>query len=79
MDDKRLDRIEDKLDSMVDHMSAMDATLAAQHVSLTDHIRRTEILEEETKAVKKHVDTINGSLKLLGVIAVVFEIYKAMK
>lgn len=80
MDDpNRLVRIEDKLDQVSDKLHAVDITLAAQHVSLEDHIRRTELLEEEVRPIKRHVDRVNGALKLLGVLLLVFELYKAIK
>lgn len=79
MDDKRLDRLEDKIDIVVTRIGAVDSTLSAQHVSLTEHIRRTELLEAEVKPIKRSVAMMEGALKLLGVLAVIFEIYKALK
>jgi len=79
MDDKRLDRIEDKVDTIVDKIGSIDATLAAQHVSLKEHIRRTALLEAEIKPVKRHVDMVNGALKLLGLISLLLGIYEAFR
>lgn len=69
MDDKRLERIEIKLDDISEHLGSIDSTLSAQHVSLRDHIRRTAILEQELRPVKKHVDMVAGGIKLLGILA----------
>lgn len=69
-----MQRIEEKIDALGEKLttkiSSIDATLAAQHVSLKDHIRRTEILEDDIAPIKKHVAMVHGALKLLGTIAV---------
>lgn len=61
-------RIESKLDTVVADLGAMKITSAEQHVVLKEHIRRTELLEEDMKPVKRHVYMVDGALKLLGVI-----------
>lgn len=68
-DDKRLERIESKLDDTNDHLSAIDSTLAAQHVSLREHIRRTALIEKELAPIKTHVNRVEGALKLISVAA----------
>lgn len=62
MDDQRLNRIEVKVDKVLERQAEMNTTLAAQHASLDEHMRRTANLEErivplevasiEDKAVK---------------------------
>lgn len=69
MDDKRLERIEAKVDDVSDHLSSIDTTLAAQHVSLREHMRRTALLEKELAPIKNHVLMVKGALKLVGVLA----------
>ena len=71
MDDKRLARIEDKLDDTAQRLTNIDVTLAAQHVSIKEHIRRTNILEAEMKPIKTHVDMVKGGLKLIAIAAMV--------
>ena len=73
-DDKRLERIEKKIDDTLEHMSNIDVTLAMQHVSLAEHIRRTELLENDIIPIKSHVAMVHGGLKVLGVIALVLGI-----
>lgn len=68
MEDK-LERIECKIDKVVDHLGSIDVTLAAQHASLKEHIRRTELLEQEVAPIKTHVNMISGGLKLIGLLA----------
>lgn len=80
MDDpNRLIRIEDKVDQVVDRLHAMDVTLASQAVTLEDHVRRSTMLERQMVPIKRHVNMMEGALKLLGILAVLFELYKAIK
>jgi len=65
MNDDRLHRIENKIDKVVEHIASIDVTLGEQHVSLKDHIRRTEILEEQIKPISRHVDMVVGVGKFL--------------
>lgn len=65
MSDDRLERIEDKLDAVAERINKIDITLAGQHVSLVDHIRRTALLEKAIVPIKKHVDAMQGAAKLI--------------
>lgn len=78
-DDKKLDRIENKLDAIALRVNNVDITLAAQHESLKDHIRRTEILEEEIKPIKAHVDGLKGIIKALKIISILAIIAEAVR
>jgi tetrahydromethanopterin S-methyltransferase subunit G len=76
--DDRLDRIEQKLDKISDEITAIKVTLHGQHVSIQEHIRRTEIAEanlealrEQLDPIEKHVLYVNGFLKGLGVVSIV--------
>lgn len=77
-EDKRLERIEKKVDDTNEHLSSIDITLAAQHQSLRDHIRRTALLEQELKPIKKHVNMVDGVVKFLAVVATVLAVLKAL-
>lgn len=79
MDEKRLTRIEDKIDKVLDHQASTDVTLGKQHVQLTEHIRRTELLEADVKPIKRHVAMIDGAIKLIALLGVIYELYKALK
>lgn len=68
MSDDKLNRIENKLDILSDKIGSIDKTLAAQHESLKDHIRRTEILEVAIKPVVNHVAIIQFIGKVLGIL-----------
>lgn len=61
-------RVEDRLDSI-------DRTLVRHDENLSEHMRRTELLEQEVKAVRselepveKHVYRLQGVLKFVGVL-----------
>jgi len=69
--DERIIRIEDKIDKVVEHIGSIDSTLAAQHVSLKDHIRRTEILEQTVRPMVKHEQMLLGIVKLVMILAAI--------
>ncbi len=59
------DRVEKKLDKILEHISSLDVTVGKQQVSIDEHIRRTNLLESEVRPIKRHVDMVNGALKLI--------------
>lgn len=61
--------VEDKLDKVADDISQINVTLAKQEVSLSDHIRRTQLLEDKVIPLEKHVLMFNAVLKFIGVVA----------
>ena len=63
------ERLETKLDKVSDEIGNINITLAKQHITLEEHVRRTEILEDEIRPIKKHVAMVNGVLKLMGLLA----------
>ncbi len=71
MSDEKFSRFESKLDRVVERIGSIDATLAAQHVSLKDHIRRTNILEGKIAPIEKHVNMVGGVFKFFGILATV--------
>jgi archaellum component FlaC len=52
-DDKRLERVENKLDKVSDQIGEINVTLSAQHESLKEHMRRTELLENDVEPLKR--------------------------
>lgn len=79
MSDARLERIEKKVDDTNEHLASIDRTLAAQHESLKDHIRRTSILEEEIKPLKEHMIMIKGVIKFMGLLTGLGALYEFLK
>lgn len=62
-------RLESKLDRLDERLDRIDVTLAAQHVSLAEHIRRTQILENHMEPVRTHVTMVKGVAKAIGLLA----------
>lgn len=58
------DRVNDKLDKLFSKISDIDVTLASQHESLLNHMRRTELLEEKVEPLEKNMLMMSGALKL---------------
>lgn len=70
MDDRRLERIEKKIDDLTDHLSNIDTTLALQHESLKHHIKRTNLLEKKIEPIESHVKLLQGLFKIVSAISV---------
>jgi len=64
----------DKLDMRLD---SIDKTLCRQEISLSEHQRRTELLEkqnekcfEELKPIQRHISMMDGAIRFLGLSSV---------
>ena len=73
-----MERFDDKLTIISDRLGSIDVTLAKQNIQLTEHIRRTAILEAEIKPIRKHVTVVQGVGASLGVISVILSILYRM-
>lgn len=76
--DKRLERIEAKVDDVSDHLAAIDGTLKGQHITLREHIRRTELLEAAIIPIKRHVYMIQGAGALIALLATIAALIKML-
>lgn len=65
----QLKRIEDSMDKTSERLNSIDKTLVKQEENLKEHMRRTQILEDDIKPVKKHVARVEGAFKLVGLVA----------
>lgn len=72
------DRIERKIDKIAEHIGNIDVTLAKQEVTLTEHIRRTSLLEKKMEPVEKHVNMVHGVLKAIAALGTVVGIVHAI-
>lgn len=63
-----------KADEADKRLDSIDVTLAKQHISLENHIKRTELLEHRMEPVEKHVIAINGFFKILGIVGTIVAI-----
>jgi hypothetical protein len=55
----------DKIDKIHESIKNIEITLAKQHISLEEHMRRTELLEEHIKPIQKHVIAVQGVIAFL--------------
>ena len=78
-DDKKLERIELKLDDANEHMQSIDITLQEQHLTLKEHIRRTEVLEKAVGPIKRDIDMFKGAVALIGLLATIAGIIAIIK
>lgn len=69
--DDRLERIESKLDKVVDEIGEIKETTAKQQVSLDYHIKRTDLLEKKLEPVEEHVQLVSSVFKVIGGLAII--------
>ena len=69
--DDKITRIEDKIDKLGGHLSSIDVTLARQEASLSEHIRRTALLEDKIEPIENHVSMVSGIVRFIGIVATV--------
>jgi hypothetical protein len=81
MNETRIERIETKVDTISKDVSSIDKTLALQHLSLQEHMRRTalaeesiELLRKDIEPVRAHVNRIDGAMRLIGVVSILVSI-----
>ena len=65
----QLDRIEVRQDRAEAKLDANNETLIRNTVTLEDHVKRTNLLEQELKPIKSHVTFVNWTAK--GLIALI--------
>jgi uncharacterized coiled-coil protein SlyX len=68
--DDRFNRLEEKIDKIDDKLAKTNEILAAQHVSLEMHMKRTDLLEQKLEPVERHVAAVHTILKFIGLISV---------
>lgn len=71
----KLEKIDTKQDEMADRISLIEITLAKNTKDIEHHIKRTDLLEEQTEILKQelkpisnHVIQVKGIFWLFGVI-----------
>ena len=85
----KLDKVEDKIDRKFDvvetRLDSMDKLLVKQEANLSEHMRRTDILEklheenaDEIAAIKKPFIVAYGIGKILGFVSLVLGIIGAV-
>jgi hypothetical protein len=80
-------KLDDRLDSMDQKLHSLDKTTVLQQVSLDEHIRRTNLIEQKLEPIEKHVNTVqtittsvakfvSGIAVLVGIVAAVREWFR---
>jgi hypothetical protein len=64
-----MNNLKEDFEKIHDRLNSIDVTLAKQSVLLSEHIRRTNLLEEKLEPVEEHVAHMRGALKLVLIIA----------
>jgi len=77
-DDRRIERIEDKIDGMSEKIGDINVTLRAQHESLKLHMKRSDSLEEAIKPLQKRKSLVDAGLKIIGFLAVIAAIVECL-
>ncbi len=76
MDD--LKRFEFKLDKIDQRINNIDVTLSSQAEVLKEHVRRTNLLEEQIRPIQKHVAMVDGITKFIGILGILAGIAEAV-
>jgi tetrahydromethanopterin S-methyltransferase subunit G len=69
--EKRLDKIEEKLDKVLEEVSSINVTMARNTADLEYHIKRTDLLEDQFKPIHTAYNRAEGIFKAIGVIGTV--------
>ena len=75
---KKFEKLEENIEVIKTHIGQINVTLGEQHVSLKDHIRRTELLEGDVIPMKKEWNMVHGALKFIGLLSIVAGIAEAI-
>lgn len=65
----KLNNIDGKLDKLDQRLDSVDVTLGKQEVSISEHIKRTAIAEENIEILKKDNNMVHGAFKFVGLIS----------
>lgn len=74
---QQFDKLDTKLDKLDSRLDSIDITLIRQCDSLEYHIKRTNLLEEEIKPLKKFMLQILGVGKFLALVSLILSIIAA--
>jgi hypothetical protein len=76
--ERRLDRVETKIDGVVDRIGSIDNTLIKQSVILDEHIKRTEQLEGRVLPIETYIIKLHGITSLLKILTLLATIITAL-
>lgn len=67
-----------KLDQIQEDVTEIKVTMARNTASLELHMRRSDLLEQKIEPLEKHVNMVNGALKLLSLLGIITAIVAAI-
>jgi len=62
-------RVETKLDAIVKDLGEIKITQAEQHLTLSEHTKRSTMLESIVIPIQRKVTLVEGALKFIGILA----------
>jgi hypothetical protein len=68
--DPKLDRLEQNIDKIMNHTASIDTTLALNTAQLSEHMKRTVLLEKALFTIKRIWDFCVVAVQLIGVCGV---------
>lgn len=67
---KKFESIDQNIIRVEERLNGMDRTLVKQEENLKEHMKRSDLLEEQMAPVKKHVALVESVFKIVGAIGV---------
>ena len=74
----RIDKVENKIDVILEKIHSIDKTLERNTASLELHMKRSDALEKKLEPVERHVTIIQGLAGLAGILATVLGVLKLL-
>ncbi len=79
MEDRRDNRLINKVDEMLEKMGDMNVSIAKIQIDVAHHIKRTDLLEKQVGPMKEHASELKGAVKFLKLLAVIVAIVEACR
>jgi hypothetical protein len=77
-DELKLDRIEDKIGKIEDHMQKQEVNLARLTVSVEEHVKRSNLLEAKMKPIEDRVNLVDAAFKIVIALSIMATIIGAL-
>lgn len=74
----KIDRLIDKVDNIESTLVKQEVNLARLTVSVEEHVKRSNNLEEALKPVQRHVVLFEGALKFIGLLGILASIVEVV-
>lgn len=65
MSDERFDKLETKIDKMDDKLDRIDKNMAVNNVLLDNHIKRTELAEQQIEILKQQIIPVTEHVAMI--------------